>query len=120
MPLTLKERLSMLYTKGYRFCIQFAETSNIEPLAVKTLSEIGPLMRNHYANEKNWRGWEFDADGVEVPKNTRWKKHGTAGGHVIWTDGEVYQATTGPVPGDGDGGYPVLESLLNLKGLKLD
>ena len=66
----LKERLEKLYRKGYRFCIEF-EDNKIEPLAVKTLSEIGPLMRTNYKDEKNWQAWEFDVDGN---KTTKWKQ----------------------------------------------
>lgn len=66
--MTLQERGKRMFAKGYRYCIVFAESSNIEPLFVKTLAEIGPLMRNSYPNESGWRGYEIDSDGNEVEK----------------------------------------------------
>lgn len=52
-----------------------------------------------------------------MTNDARWRVHGIVGEHVIWHDGEAYQATRDAVPGANHGGYPILESLLKLKNL---
>jgi|LakMenEpi03Aug12_release.lakeMendotaPanAssembly.Ray.scaffolds.fasta_scaffold03312_22 hypothetical protein len=64
-----QEQLAKLYQKGYRFLIMF-EANKIEPLAVKTLTEIGPLMRTQYPEQKKYCAQEFDASGRLIAK---WK-----------------------------------------------
>lgn len=60
-----REELKRLYVKGYRYLIEF-EGRRIEPLAVKKMTDIGPLMRGQYPDEKNWRAVEFTSDGEFV------------------------------------------------------
>lgn len=69
--MNLQEHCKGMYAKGYRFCIVFAESSGLMPLCVKTLAEIGPLMREQYPKEKNYRGFEFDENGQEIDKRIK-------------------------------------------------
>ncbi|MBY3151303.1 hypothetical protein HFO56_02740 [Rhizobium laguerreae] len=48
-----------------------------------------------------------------------WERYGSVGAYVVWCDGEVFSITDGGEPLSG-GGYFNLESLLKLKGLRMD
>jgi len=68
VPDALQARLAALYSNGYRWLIEFDPKSNITPLAVKKLTSIGPLIRDHYPTESYWCAWEFGRDGRRVHK----------------------------------------------------
>lgn len=53
---------------------------------------------------------------TDMSDNAKWQVHAIAGEHVIWHDGEVFQASREEVP-DGVGGYKILDSLLQLKNI---
>lgn len=48
-----------------------------------------------------------------------WELYGTVGDYVVWRADDVFNITDGHEPGS-DGGYYELESLLKLKGLRVD
>jgi hypothetical protein len=72
------------------------------------------------------QGYMRVAEGVEdaAKEQARWSKIGTAGGgeYTVWKrDDGIHNVTKdGKPPTWGTGGYPVLESLLSLKGRNLD
>ena len=65
---SLQKRGQQMYEKGYRYCVEFAPTSRIEPLFVKTLGEIGPLIQRDFPNEKDYRGYEINMHGEEIKR----------------------------------------------------
>ncbi|MDW9481386.1 hypothetical protein GOB57_22320 [Sinorhizobium meliloti] len=48
-----------------------------------------------------------------------WERYGTVGEHVVWRGGDVFNITDGEAPLS-DGGYYNLESLLKLKGFRIE
>jgi len=65
-----------MHKKGYRFRIVFSDNpedgpmakSKCRPIYVKNMSDIGPLFRTEFPNDKNWIAQEIDSDGNVIPK----------------------------------------------------
>ena len=42
------EQLAKMYAKGYRYHLTLIGEPNVPPLCVKSVSDVGPLMREQY------------------------------------------------------------------------